>query len=345
MSDLSNPHDRFFKEIFSRPELAEEFLRRYLPHDVWELMAPGSLEIRKDSFVDKALKEHHSDMLYELRLRDSRTGYAYLLFEHKSYAEPLVGLDLLRYMARIWEQWLKAGNKPPLPPIVPVLVYHGRKSWSVATDFAALVAAPPGLEAFVPRFRYNLIDLSVIPDDRIQGQVMLRTGLLALKYIFDDTLRARLPDILGLLGELAKKRTGLEYLEALLRYLSQGTDRIDEADLSQAMAQVLTGGDELMPTIAETWVERGLQQGLQQGLEQGLEKGLEKGLQQGLQQGRLAAERQLLQRLAGRRFGDEVARQSELLLAKISNSEVLEGLGERLLDCGDGEEWLREIGE
>jgi predicted transposase YdaD len=34
MSELTNPHDRFFKEVFSRPEAARDLLQNYLPEEV-----------------------------------------------------------------------------------------------------------------------------------------------------------------------------------------------------------------------------------------------------------------------------------------------------------------------
>ncbi len=34
MIEISNPHDKFFKEVFSRREVAVDFLRNYLPNDV-----------------------------------------------------------------------------------------------------------------------------------------------------------------------------------------------------------------------------------------------------------------------------------------------------------------------
>ena len=34
MPEITNPHDRFFKEVFARKEVAADFLRNYLPADV-----------------------------------------------------------------------------------------------------------------------------------------------------------------------------------------------------------------------------------------------------------------------------------------------------------------------
>jgi hypothetical protein len=97
--------------------------------------------------------------------------------------------------------------------------------------------------------------------------------MLLFKYIFRDELAERLPGILGLLRELTDKRSGLEYLETVLRYLSSGTDKVDKDDLRQAAEAVLPEiGGKIMSTVAEKWVEEGMEKGLQQGMQQGVLK-------------------------------------------------------------------------
>ncbi|MBT6504150.1 MAG: transposase, partial [Deltaproteobacteria bacterium] len=44
MSEISNPHDKFFKEVFTSRNGAEEFLRNYLPENVVGLLDLDSLE-------------------------------------------------------------------------------------------------------------------------------------------------------------------------------------------------------------------------------------------------------------------------------------------------------------
>jgi predicted transposase/invertase (TIGR01784 family) len=61
-----------------------------------------SLVVSKDSFVDKELREHFSDIIYQVDLKQGDSAYIYLLFEHKSYSDPLIALHLLRYMIKIW---------------------------------------------------------------------------------------------------------------------------------------------------------------------------------------------------------------------------------------------------
>jgi hypothetical protein len=121
----------------------------------------------------------------------------------------------------------------------------------------------------VPDFQYLLTDLSRYRDEEIRGAVMVRATLLVFKYIFSDELRDRLQAILELLNELVRKRTGLEYLETVLRYVARAAETLSPDELRRAVRQALTEGDTIMPTIAEQWVQQGLEQGLQRGISQG----------------------------------------------------------------------------
>ncbi len=219
MPAMSNPHDHFFKETFSRRDVAADFIRRYLPPDIVAQLDLAGLHIVKDSFVDPDLREHFTDLLYQTCLQDGQDAYLYVLFEHKSHPEPLVAFQLLRYLVRIWEQVLKQGPVSHLPPIVPVVVYHGVETWRIDRRFRGLFVDRPVLMEYIPDFRYQLCDLSDYSDEEIAGEVLLQVALLILlilKHVFDGDLNVRLPDVLSLLRELAQARSGLEYLEALV---------------------------------------------------------------------------------------------------------------------------------
>ena len=86
-------------------------------------------------------------------------------------------------------------------------------------------------------------------------------------------------------------------------------------------------------------LERGEKRGLEQGVEQGIELGLVRGQAQGIEQG-LAAERELLRRMAARKFGAAVGDALARHLAGISDPDRLAGIGERIVDCGTGAELL-----
>jgi predicted transposase/invertase (TIGR01784 family) len=70
MNELSNPHDRYFKETFSRPEIVRDFLSNYLPPVVAESLDLNTLELQPDSFIDQDLEIHFSDLLFQVRTND-----------------------------------------------------------------------------------------------------------------------------------------------------------------------------------------------------------------------------------------------------------------------------------
>ncbi len=292
MSEISNPHDKFFKESFSRPEVASDFLTNYLPAEIVRVLDLTTIEPLKDTFVDKGLRSHYSDLLYATKLADGRELRIYILFEHKSSPDPLVAFQLLRYMVRIWEQSMR--RRQPLSPILPIVVYHGQKAWEVSPYFRDLFEVPEVLLDFLPDYRYYLSDLSRFSDEELKGEVFLRVRLLVLKHIFSDDLPQRLPGIFALLRELSRRERGLEYVETILRYLASGSERITQEDMDKAIEHTFPEGGTLMPTIAQRWIEegekkgleRGMQEGMQKGIKEGLQKGMEKGMEKGMQKGR-----------------------------------------------------------
>lgn len=265
MNDIVNPHDSFFRETFGRKEIAASFLREYLPASIREQVDLNSLVMVKDSFVDKELRQHFSDLLYIVRQRQGNL-YLYLLFEHKSSPDPWIGLQLLRYLVRIWEQHRKQyPKKRKLPAIVPLVLYHGRRKWKVSYNFRSLIAQnDKHLAQYIPDFQYRLYDLSALSDEEIHGEVLERISLLLLKHIFNPDLAEKLPEIIALLQNIESKQNVLDMLEILLRYVVKATKRFEEKDICKILNKTSIRED-IMQTFIDKYIEQGKQQGMQQG--------------------------------------------------------------------------------
>jgi predicted transposase YdaD len=63
-----NPHDKVIKTAYSDLENARSLLSDRLPDKVLKLVDLNTLEISKDSFIEKDLAEYHSDILYKVKL-------------------------------------------------------------------------------------------------------------------------------------------------------------------------------------------------------------------------------------------------------------------------------------
>jgi predicted transposase/invertase (TIGR01784 family) len=95
-NNITNPHDKLFRDTWSVLENARSLLQNYLPDKVLACVDLETLEISKDSFIEKELADYYSDMLYKVTLSGT-PGFIYVLFEHKSYYDRYIHLQLLEY--------------------------------------------------------------------------------------------------------------------------------------------------------------------------------------------------------------------------------------------------------
>ena len=265
MSEITNPHDSFASEMFSRKEVAVGFFKEYLPEQLRRRIDLNTLEISKDSFVDKELHHHFSDLLYTVKYHQTDL-YLYLLFEHKSSPDHWVGLQLLRYMVRIWELFRKQQPKAKqLPVVIPLVLYHGRNKWQIPKSFSSLLAQEDEyLRQYSPDFQYLLYDFSLHSDEQIKGEALGRIALEILRHIFDPHLADKLPAIINLLEEVNSKETTLEILEILLRYVVKGTKRFVEKDIVEILGHTVIE-DNIMKTFIDEYIDQGLKKGRQEG--------------------------------------------------------------------------------
>ena len=122
--EISNPHDKLFKEIESIKENAEDLIRGTFPANLLERIDLGSLKLDNNSYIDENLQEYFSDLVYECKYTGKVTIKISLLFEHKSYVPDFINLQLLKYILGIWEAQIKQKKKPQI--IIPMVFYHGK---------------------------------------------------------------------------------------------------------------------------------------------------------------------------------------------------------------------------
>lgn len=270
-NNQNNPHDRFFKELFSSIEVIESFIKQYLPQNILNKLNLATIEITKDTYVDKELKEHFSDILYRVQFY-SRNSFLYLLFEHKSYLDRWTGFQLLRNMVKIWELYLKQNKRVRvLPVIIPIVIYHGMKPWSSEHQFTSLFEPETDTAQYIPYFKSEFLNLSTTPDDKIDGGLLLRVAFLAQKYIRHPDLYTKIDKIFELIEEVSPKAKAIEYVDVLLRYFDAAVSKNKEK-LEQKVEQVLKNRGDVMLPILEKRFKDGKVKGRAEGRAEGREE-------------------------------------------------------------------------
>jgi predicted transposase YdaD len=80
---IENPHDAFFKMVFSQPEHAAGELRAVLRPELVQRIVWDTLTLCPGSFIDAALARSYTDLLFSVILDGSR-AFLYFLVEHQS---------------------------------------------------------------------------------------------------------------------------------------------------------------------------------------------------------------------------------------------------------------------
>jgi predicted transposase/invertase (TIGR01784 family) len=296
-----------------RIETETHFLRQYLPDGVARHLDLETLTIAKDTFVSGDQARHYSDLLYEVKLHGRGDGLVYFLFEHKSFHDRFTALQLLRYMAEIWELRRRQRKAATLPLIIPVVVYHGRKRRS-PTRLADLVAAPDTQSAaYVPDFDISFQDFSPEADTQLKGSIELRLLCSCLRAKNDPTSVRRVMEIFRLLRDLGDDACALQWVATIYRYMAGTMDIEAEAVQDIAQQTLSTSKRDTVMTLAER-LHR-------------------KGLMEGKLEGRLEGRQSVLQRQLAKRFGDSVLdiRMQERL--RSATPEELDTWAERILDA------------
>lgn len=261
-------------------QAANAFFRERLPVELVEQLADAPPELVDGTFIDAQLLGSVADRLFRLRLRSGGSVFVYCLVEHKSAPEPRIALQLLRYQVRIWEQADREIVEPgSLPPIIPMVLYHGEAPWTVPRSFSALVEPLPAFGVRLLDFEVIAIDLGSIPDARLSGDPTLYAGFLELKYAKrKDGQRAMLRAIL-----VALKRAPW-LVEPGLTYILEAYDVIDRAFLLGEVREAMPEHEkELMSIAAREWQAEWRAEGKAEGKVEG--------------------RREVLLRVLGRRFG------------------------------------------
>ncbi|WP_433587102.1 Rpn family recombination-promoting nuclease/putative transposase [Providencia alcalifaciens] len=176
----SIPHDAAFKGFMTKQSNARDFFELHLPEQIKRLCDFDTLTLINSAFIDSKLRTRFSDVLYSVQTK-MRDSYIYLLVEHQSTPDKLMGWRLMHYAFMAMNQHLQQGHKT-LPLVVPILFYHGETSpypyeevWTQCLPHAeiahALYSSP-----------FPLVDITVVEDTEIVSHRKIAVMELAMKH-------------------------------------------------------------------------------------------------------------------------------------------------------------------
>ncbi len=281
-----NPHDKFFKESFSRKETAVALFREFLPSAVVQSVDWDTLKEVRGTFIEESLRETRSDLLFEVSMAGEPLRL-YCLFEHQSTQDKRMPLRLLGYMVQIWERFAKEypANKS-LPTVIPLVLHQSLDRWQASVHFQDLFASPADLKEalspYQPDFAHLLIDL---PEIQVTQRLDLSLAVIfqIMRTVEERTIVEKLHQVMQFLGELYEQRNDVSYLRTCINYLLRADSTVDKQAFFHKLETIENHTiKEQTMSIADVLIE------------EGIKKGIEKGIVKGRQEGRQALIRQVV---------------------------------------------------
>jgi len=262
------PHDSFFKQVFSDPKKVKMLLGIFAK-DVAKSIHSISL-LNTEKFSSKSQK-FMLDLLFSCKVED-QDAYIRIVLEHKSYLDKELPIQLLYYNAAIWEEAIK--EKDYYPPIINIVFYHGKGEWNIPTSLPVL--EDQNLEKYVSKLNYILIDLNKVSDEDIISEtyqdLCAQWAMLTMKHIFDGI--ESFIKVFELIADYIKSHDYIEKSHCIFLTLDYIVSVKNNPEEVESILKELTGGDKKVMTLTEKWIMEGLQKGKQEGLQEGLQKGL-----------------------------------------------------------------------
>jgi predicted transposase YdaD len=336
-------HDEFVAKCFGDLELARAFCRHYLPAPICHQIDLERLELAQSSFVDDELRRSYSDLVYTVPLKecppdeDHCRAYVYVLVEHKSESDEFTVFQLLRYMVRIWESELSGETRRAgfrLPPIVPLVLHHGRTRFRAPTDFSELVVAIPGMDDLVPRFRCVLVDLMAIQaEDLPTADDRLHAVLAVMRSVFGEEIGGVAADVFARLAAIMDRAESRATVLFIMNYILQSASKLTDEDFLSAIKPLERTGGDTMSTLIDRWKAEGRLEGREEGRLEGREEGR--------LEGRVEDRRDSIVVILTARF-DSIPESVDATLQQISDLQRLEKLTALAATCDSVSRFLHE---
>ncbi|MEJ7731290.1 MAG: Rpn family recombination-promoting nuclease/putative transposase [Polyangiaceae bacterium] len=275
MAPGTQAHDALFKAVFSSTEDARGLLASVLPEEVVAAVDWSTLTLEPGSYIDAALRQSHSDLLFRVQAKGDRPLLLYVLVEHQSKPDAWMPQRLHEYIGRIWARWRTEHPGPVvLPPVLPIVVHHGAGGWRHAVSLAELYALDAAQQAafavHLPALRFVLYDLGIEPEEAVARRGLTALGKLALLCL---KLARRSPNILVdltpwlyLFAGVLAAPDGVRALARVLIYILQATSVPPEevpALIEERFGD--RGREAFMLTGAQQLVEQGRAEGRVEG--------------------------------------------------------------------------------
>ena len=156
IKEIQQKHDKLIKNILKNKKEFVKFINQFLKPK--KELEENELEKYTNSYINHKYRKKEADIVYKVKEKP-----IYYLIEHQSTIDYNMAYRILNYCIDIMQEWIKGkktGKETKYPIVIPIVLYTGRKKWTVATDFADTQIKETTYGSNYIHLSYNLVDIN-----------------------------------------------------------------------------------------------------------------------------------------------------------------------------------------
>lgn len=260
-------HDSGYKKLFSNKVIFRQLLETFVPEAWVNDIDFEQCETIDKSFVSDHYKETESDIIYKVKLK-GREVYLIILLEFQSTVDRFMVLRVLNYLTNFYMDYVASQEKVTLlPPVFPIVLYNGDRSWTAPVTFTELIRDAHLLGKYAPQFEYfKIVEHDYPKEELLKIRNIVSTLFLTESYYDFEVVKHEFLSLFQREGD----RQAVSLLLNWFRQLAEH-QRIDPSDY-QELERVYHTVEEVR-TMLITALERERKQIRQEGRQEGINKG------------------------------------------------------------------------
>ncbi len=167
--------DNSLKIILADHQLFVEFLRDFVPLEIFRDVTPTDVEDITERFLPLFQENRDSDTVKRINLKGDASLFVIAIAEHESKVNYRASFKMLQYIGLVLEKYEKEVSKEPggsifskdfkYPPVLPIIFFDGPGSWTAETNFLHKTHLHEVFYKYIPKFEYELVNLNKYSQD------------------------------------------------------------------------------------------------------------------------------------------------------------------------------------
>jgi len=265
-------HDSSYKSLFSHQRMVQDLITGFVREDWIKYLDFSTLEKQNNSYTSDDLRERSDDIIWRLRFKDQWL-YLYILLEFQSTPDSFMAVRVMSYIGLLYQDLIKAGHLEEisdqqgttrLPPVLPIVLYNGRRAWHSHTSIQDIIhPMPEGLCQYQPQLTYLLIDESQYNDSELKSLSNLVAELFRLE---NSETPEQISQILSSLIEWLRHPKQQTLERAFVEWLNRHRpSHISHNEAVEPFESLLDWRKSMLAETMQKWTEQWTEDGIEKG--------------------------------------------------------------------------------